>query len=136
MHKAAASGTTTEPAPLAPYTATVTLGPPGGASPGFGQYAVGTDQWSCNQHLGADTPVGPPPVFDHNLDGEPAALDAIPIDLSDRTAWDQLVLGAVRLASDAASFVTGTILMADGGWTAAEVTDAALVVWNLVGLDR
>ena len=54
------------------YLATVTLGPPGAATPGVGQYAIGTDQWSCNQHLGADTPTGPPPVFDHNLDGEPA----------------------------------------------------------------
>jgi len=28
--------------------------------------------------------------------GEPVPLDAVPVDLSDRSAWDQLVLGAVR----------------------------------------
>src|SRR5262249_20499089 len=54
------------------YTATATIGAPSASVPCIGQYAVGTDAWTCNQHLGADTPTGPPPVFDHNLDGEPA----------------------------------------------------------------
>ncbi len=30
------------------------------------------------------------------LRGEPAGIEALPVDLSDRTAWDQVVLGAVR----------------------------------------
>jgi methylated-DNA-[protein]-cysteine S-methyltransferase len=30
------------------------------------------------------------------LDGDLSAVDAIPIDLADRTGWDRLVLGAVR----------------------------------------
>lgn len=54
------------------YTATVTLGPPSASTPGTGTYALGTDRWSCNQHLSGDNPTGPPPVFDHGLDGEPA----------------------------------------------------------------
>ncbi|HEU0242574.1 MAG TPA: MGMT family protein [Candidatus Limnocylindrales bacterium] len=30
------------------------------------------------------------------LDGQPADLGAIPVDIADRSAWDRLVLGAVR----------------------------------------
>jgi len=54
------------------YAAVVTLGPPSSRSPILANsYSIGSDVWSCNTHLGADSPSGPPPVLDHNLDGEP-----------------------------------------------------------------
>jgi len=34
-------------------------------------YSLGTDAWTCNKHLDATNPTGPPPAVDHNLDGEP-----------------------------------------------------------------
>src|SRR5262245_5356420 len=54
------------------YTATVTLGPPSQTVPLIAHsYTLGTDIWTCNKHLDATNPTGPPPVIDHNLDGEP-----------------------------------------------------------------
>src|SRR3989454_878119 len=54
------------------YNATVTLGPPSSNTPRLGQYILGTEAWSCNQHLSGANPTGPPPTFDHSQDGEPA----------------------------------------------------------------
>lgn len=53
------------------YQATAKLGPPGQGSPRIGQYALGTDTWSCNMHL-TNLPVTPPPAFNHGGDGEPS----------------------------------------------------------------
>lgn len=60
------------------YVATVTLGPPSAGTPLLAHsYSVGMDQWSCNTHLNATNPTGPPPTLDQNLDGEPlTAFDA------------------------------------------------------------
>lgn len=54
------------------YIATASIGAPSSTTPGSGQYALGTDVWSCNAHLLGDNPTGPPPTFDHSDDGEPA----------------------------------------------------------------
>ncbi len=54
------------------YTATVTLGPASQNVPILAHsYSLGTDVWTCNKHLDATNPTGPPPAVDHNLDGEP-----------------------------------------------------------------
>jgi methylated-DNA-[protein]-cysteine S-methyltransferase len=67
------------------------------------------------------------------LAGEEVALDAIPVDLGDRPAWDQLILGVVRTIPRGTTLSYGEVARRAGRPGAAQATGGA-VGRNPVGL--
>jgi O-6-methylguanine DNA methyltransferase len=68
-----------------------------------------------------------------SLAGEPVALDTLPVDLSDRSAWDRLVLGAVRAIPRGETASYGEVARRIGRTGAARAVGGA-VGRNPVGL--
>lgn len=67
------------------------------------------------------------------LDGAPVDLGAIPVDLGDRPAWDQLILGVVRTIPRGSTLSYGEVARRAGRPGAARATGGA-VGRNPVGL--
>lgn len=67
------------------------------------------------------------------LAGEDVALDSIPVDLGDRPAWDQLILGVVRTIPRGTTLSYGEVARRAGRPGAAQATGGA-VGRNPVGL--
>jgi methylated-DNA-[protein]-cysteine S-methyltransferase len=67
------------------------------------------------------------------LAGEDVALDAIPVDVGDRPAWDQLILGVVRTIPRGTTLSYGEVARRAGRPGAAQATGGA-VGRNPIGL--
>ena len=65
-------------------------------------------------------------AFEAFADGDLSALDALPIDLDDRPAWDRLVLGAVRGIPPGATASYGEVARMIGKPGAARAVGAAV----------
>jgi O-6-methylguanine DNA methyltransferase len=72
-------------------------------------------------------------ALDRFLDGDVDALDALPIDLADRPAWDRAVLGAVRDIKPGTTASYGAVARAIGRPGAARAVGGA-VGRNPIGL--